>query len=219
MTTTAAPCFRNNVACSMNSFSPTLSEIEFTIALPWFHFRPASTMSNLELSIMNGRAHVRLRTATARGRPSAPRAAWAPASTRRGDGGLGHSAATRCRVRHAIGGALPGSPAPPFESSHRATGGAGAARRCAPEGGGARAPWSLAMSISSGYLPSMMSRLNLREPGDVAPLAHVHEGQALVVVRVRTDLEVLQAGQPHLRRAQNRQRPRRRSPCRPRRSP
>ena len=51
--------------------------------------------------------------------------------------------------------------------------------------------------------------LELARARDVAPLAHVQEGQAAVVVRVRTDLEVLQAGQPHLRRAQNRQRPRR----------
>mmetsp|Transcript_17228 Transcript_17228/g.61210 ORF Transcript_17228/g.61210 Transcript_17228/m.61210 type:complete len:223 (-) Transcript_17228:1346-2014(-) len=54
ITTTAAPCFRSLVACSMKSASPTLSEMLLQIGLPWHHFRPASTISNLDESIMNG---------------------------------------------------------------------------------------------------------------------------------------------------------------------
>ena len=36
-----APCFRSSVACSLNSASPTFSEMLFTIGFPWHHFSPA----------------------------------------------------------------------------------------------------------------------------------------------------------------------------------
>ena len=38
----------------MNSASPSLSEIEFTIALPWMHFKPFSITFQRELSTMMG---------------------------------------------------------------------------------------------------------------------------------------------------------------------
>mmetsp|Transcript_5087 Transcript_5087/g.6188 ORF Transcript_5087/g.6188 Transcript_5087/m.6188 type:complete len:206 (+) Transcript_5087:1351-1968(+) len=54
MTTTAAPCFFTIVACSMNFSSPTFREILLMIGLPWHHFKPASTISNFDESIMKG---------------------------------------------------------------------------------------------------------------------------------------------------------------------
>ena len=54
ITTTAHPCFLNRVACSLNNSSPTLSEIELIIHLPWFHFKPAKTISNFDASSMKG---------------------------------------------------------------------------------------------------------------------------------------------------------------------
>mmetsp|Transcript_49630 Transcript_49630/g.153276 ORF Transcript_49630/g.153276 Transcript_49630/m.153276 type:complete len:200 (+) Transcript_49630:2571-3170(+) len=54
MTTTAAPYRRIRRACSMNSASPFLSEMELTMALPCVHLRPASTTWNLDESIMKG---------------------------------------------------------------------------------------------------------------------------------------------------------------------
>mmetsp|Transcript_27775 Transcript_27775/g.83268 ORF Transcript_27775/g.83268 Transcript_27775/m.83268 type:complete len:471 (+) Transcript_27775:1561-2973(+) len=117
MTTTAAPCLRSSVACSMKSFSPTLSEMEFTMALPWFHLRPASTMSNLDESIMNG--------------------------------ALDTSGSVTAIFTNFCIAARPSSmPSSTLMST-----------MCAPA-----STWSLAMSMSSPYLPSMMRRLNLREP-------------------------------------------------------
>ena len=101
----------------MNNSSPTFSEMEFTIALPWFHFSPASTMSNLDESIMNG--------------------------TRDTSGSVTAILTNFCMA------ARPSSmPSSTLMST-----------TCAPA-----STWSLAMSISSGYLPSMIRRLNLRDP-------------------------------------------------------
>ena len=41
-------------ACAINSSSPPFSEMEFTTHLPCTHFKPASMISHLELSIMMG---------------------------------------------------------------------------------------------------------------------------------------------------------------------
>ena len=54
MTIIAAPYFLHNLACLINSSSPSFSEIELTIALPWICFKPASITSQFELSIING---------------------------------------------------------------------------------------------------------------------------------------------------------------------
>ena len=54
MTTTAAPYLRHSRACARNASSPSLREIEFTMALPCRHFRPASITSHLEESTMTG---------------------------------------------------------------------------------------------------------------------------------------------------------------------
>ena len=54
ITTAAAPYLRQSRACSTKASSPSLSEIELTIALPWTHFRPASITSHLEESTITG---------------------------------------------------------------------------------------------------------------------------------------------------------------------
>ena len=54
ITTTAAPCRRTIRAWRTNSSSPSLSEIELTIDLPWMHFRPASITLNFEESTITG---------------------------------------------------------------------------------------------------------------------------------------------------------------------
>mmetsp|Transcript_20816 Transcript_20816/g.52845 ORF Transcript_20816/g.52845 Transcript_20816/m.52845 type:complete len:224 (-) Transcript_20816:252-923(-) len=54
ITTTAAPYRLTIFAFLTKSSSPSLSEIELTMHLPWQHLRPASTMWNLEESIMSG---------------------------------------------------------------------------------------------------------------------------------------------------------------------
>mmetsp|Transcript_37936 Transcript_37936/g.93037 ORF Transcript_37936/g.93037 Transcript_37936/m.93037 type:complete len:217 (-) Transcript_37936:214-864(-) len=54
ITTTAAPYARHRRAWRTNSASPTLSEIEFTIDLPWQQRRPASTTLKSLLSTMMG---------------------------------------------------------------------------------------------------------------------------------------------------------------------
>mmetsp|Transcript_14508 Transcript_14508/g.57870 ORF Transcript_14508/g.57870 Transcript_14508/m.57870 type:complete len:223 (-) Transcript_14508:637-1305(-) len=117
ITTTAAPCLRRHTACSLNLSSPTLSEMLLTIGLPWHHLSPASTISNLDESIMNGTlatsgsvTAILTNFCIAESPSSMPSSTlmsttWAPAST-----------------------------------------------------------WSFAMSIASANLPSMTSRLNLREP-------------------------------------------------------
>mmetsp|Transcript_16039 Transcript_16039/g.52249 ORF Transcript_16039/g.52249 Transcript_16039/m.52249 type:complete len:224 (-) Transcript_16039:1038-1709(-) len=117
MTTTAAPCLRRSVACLTKSSSPTLSEIEFTMHLPWHHLRPASTMSNFDESIMKG--------------------------------ALATSGSVTAIFTNFCMAARPSSmPSSTLMST-----------TCAPA-----STWSLAMSMSSGYLPSMIKRLNLRDP-------------------------------------------------------
>ena len=60
-TTTAAPYLRTLRAFSMNFSSPSFSEMEFTMPLPWRHLRPASMTSHLDESTMNGTfGHLRL---------------------------------------------------------------------------------------------------------------------------------------------------------------
>ena len=54
MTTTAAPWSLTIAAWRRNASSPSLSEIELTMHLPCAHLRPASTIGNLDESIMNG---------------------------------------------------------------------------------------------------------------------------------------------------------------------
>mmetsp|Transcript_12459 Transcript_12459/g.31573 ORF Transcript_12459/g.31573 Transcript_12459/m.31573 type:complete len:207 (+) Transcript_12459:4854-5474(+) len=54
MTTTAAPKRLTILALRINSASPSLSEMELTMHLPWQHLRPASMMWNLDESIMSG---------------------------------------------------------------------------------------------------------------------------------------------------------------------
>ena len=54
ITITAAPKFLQMIACSINLASPSFIDIEFTIHFPCTHFKPASMISNLLLSIMMG---------------------------------------------------------------------------------------------------------------------------------------------------------------------
>ena len=54
MTTTAAPYLRQSRACATNFSSPSLSEIELTIGLPWVVRSPASSTSHFEESIISG---------------------------------------------------------------------------------------------------------------------------------------------------------------------
>ena len=56
MTTAAAPYCRQSAACSRKASSPSLSEIEFTTALPWTQRRPASITDHFEESIITGTA-------------------------------------------------------------------------------------------------------------------------------------------------------------------
>ena len=93
MTTTAAPWRRTIAAWRRNSASPSLSEIEFTTALPCRHLRPASITENFEESTitgtraMSGSAAIRLRKVTMAfcesSRPSSMFTSmiWAPFST------------------------------------------------------------------------------------------------------------------------------------------
>ena len=54
ITTTPAPKRRIVLACSRKGSSPSLSEIELTIPLPWRHSRPAARTEKRELSTMIG---------------------------------------------------------------------------------------------------------------------------------------------------------------------
>ena len=54
MTTVAAPKRLMSFACWMKFSSPSFNEIELTIPFPWIHFRPATMISHLELSIIIG---------------------------------------------------------------------------------------------------------------------------------------------------------------------
>ena len=54
MTTTAAPNLFTVTAFRIKSSSPSLSEIELTIHLPWQHFNPASITLKFDESIHNG---------------------------------------------------------------------------------------------------------------------------------------------------------------------
>mmetsp|Transcript_13478 Transcript_13478/g.42218 ORF Transcript_13478/g.42218 Transcript_13478/m.42218 type:complete len:258 (+) Transcript_13478:2133-2906(+) len=55
ITTTAAPKRLMILAWRIKLASPSLSEIEFAMHLPWQHLRPASTMWNFDESTMMGR--------------------------------------------------------------------------------------------------------------------------------------------------------------------
>ncbi len=54
ITTTAAPYFINFLAFEIKLSSPSLSEIELTIGLPWMHFNPDSKISHFDESIIKG---------------------------------------------------------------------------------------------------------------------------------------------------------------------
>ena len=54
MTTAAAPYLRTSRACRRKGSSPSLREIELTIALPCTHLSPASMTSHFEESTMTG---------------------------------------------------------------------------------------------------------------------------------------------------------------------
>ena len=54
MTTTAAPYFITAAAFCRNLLSPSFSEIELTMPLPWRVLSPASMTSHLEESTMKG---------------------------------------------------------------------------------------------------------------------------------------------------------------------